>query len=168
VTPGDAAGLKIRTMENKVHMDGFRTFGLLPTPMAWPEVFVALQQGTVDGQENSVSVMMDAKISQVQKHLSLTNHVYSPGVILLSQGVWNKLSESDKAVFIDAGRKASAAQRAKINSDENRGVAQLEKEGMTVVKTVDSAAFRAALVPAYKAYSKEFGEAAIKAIQDTP
>jgi tripartite ATP-independent transporter DctP family solute receptor len=167
VTPADAAGLKIRTMENKVHMDGFRTFGLLPTPMAWPEVFVALQQGTVDGQENSVSVMMDAKISQVQKHLSLTNHVYSPGIILLSAGVWKKLSDADKKVFVESGRKASLAQRAKINSDENRGVAQLEKEGMKVVRTVDGAAFRAALRPAYEGYAKEFGAVAIKAIQDT-
>ena len=74
----DASGLKMRTMENKVHMDGYKTFGILPTPMAFPELFGALQQGTVDGQENPIPVILASKFSQVQKHLSLTGHVYSP------------------------------------------------------------------------------------------
>jgi tripartite ATP-independent transporter DctP family solute receptor len=74
VKPQDVAGLKIRTMENKVHMDGYRAFGIQPTPMAFPEVFGALQNGTVDGQENPIPVILAAKFSQVQKHLSLTNH----------------------------------------------------------------------------------------------
>jgi len=96
VTAQDAAGLKMRTMENKVHMDGYKTFGILPTPMAFPELFTALQQGTVDGQENPIPVILSAKFAQVQKYLSLTGHVYSPAVIILSPNVWNKLSDADK------------------------------------------------------------------------
>ena len=166
VKPADAAGLKVRTMENKVHMEGYRAFGLLPTPMAWPEVYGALQQGTVDGQENSLSVILDAKLSQVQKHLSLTSHVYAPGVLLVSPKVWNRLSEADRKAFAAAARTASAAQRRKINDDEARGVAKLESEGMKIVKTVDAQAFRDAMKPAYERFGKEFGAEAIKRIQE--
>ncbi|MDH6166409.1 tripartite ATP-independent transporter DctP family solute receptor [Variovorax boronicumulans] len=166
VKPSDAAGLKMRTMENKVHMDGYRTFGILPTPMAFPELFGALQQGTVDGQENPIPVILASKFSQVQKHLSLTGHVYSPALLLLSPKVWNKLSDADKKVFVDAARKAAVAQRKKVNDDENNGIAQLEKDGMKVTKVVDGAAFREALKPAYAGYAKEFGADNIKKITD--
>ncbi len=166
VKPSDAAGLKMRTMENKVHMDGYKTFGILPTPMAFPELFGALQQGTVDGQENPIPVILSSKFSQVQKHLSLTGHVYSPALLLLSPKTWNKLSDADKKVFTDAAKKAGAAQRKKVNDDENNGIAQLEKDGMKVTKVVDGAAFRAALQPAYVGYAKEFGADNIKKIQD--
>ncbi len=166
VKPSDAAGLKMRTMENKVHMDGYRTIGILPTPMAFPELFGALQQGTVDGQENPIPVILASKFSQVQKHLSLTGHVYSPALLLLSPKVWNKLSDADKKVFVEAAKKASIAQRKKVNDDENNGIAQLEKDGMKVVKTVDGAAFREALKPAYVSYAKECGADNIKKITD--
>jgi tripartite ATP-independent transporter DctP family solute receptor len=166
VKPADASGLKMRTMENKVHMDGYKTFGIQPTPMAFPEVFGALQQGTVDGQENPIPVILASKFSQVQKHLSLTGHVYSPGLLITSPRLMNKLSDADKKVFYDAAQKAKVAQRKKVNEDENNGIAQLEKDGMTVVRKVDGQAFRDALVPAYAAYSKEFGADNIRKIQE--
>ncbi|WP_239478330.1 MULTISPECIES: TRAP transporter substrate-binding protein [unclassified Hydrogenophaga] len=161
----DAAGLKMRTMENKVHMDGYKTFGILPTPMPFPELFTALQQGTVDGQENPIPVILSSKFSQVQKHLSLTGHVYSPAALILSPAVWNKLSAADKKVFLEAGKKAAAAQRKKVNDDENTGIAQLEKDGMQVVKQVNGESFRKAVAPAYQQYAKEFGADKIAAIQ---
>ena len=166
VKPEDAKGLKMRTMENKVHMEGYRTFGILPTPMAFPELFGALQQGTVDGQENPIPVILSAKFSQVQKHLSLTNHVYSPALLLLSPKVWNKLSDADKKVFLSAAKAGAAAQRKKVNDDEANGIALLESQGMKVIKTVDGAAFREAIKPAYVNYAKEFGADNIKKIQD--
>lgn len=166
VKPEDAKGLKMRTMENKVHMDGYRTFGILPTPMAFPELFGALQQGTVDGQENPIPVILASKFSQVQKHLSLTGHVYSPALLLMSPKVWNKLSDADKKVFVEAAKKAAVAQRKKVNDDEANGIAQLEKDGMKVVRNVDGAAFREALKPAYANYAKEFGADNLKKISD--
>ncbi len=161
----DARGLKMRTMENKVHMDGYKTFGILPTPMPFPELFTALQQGTVDGQENPIPVILASKFSQVQKHLSLTGHVYSPAVIILTPSVWNKLSAADKNVFLEAGKKAAAAQRKRVNDDENNGIAQLEKDGMQVIRQVNGESFRKAVTPAYQEYAKEFGAARIAAIQ---
>jgi tripartite ATP-independent transporter DctP family solute receptor len=166
IKPADASGLKMRTMENKVHMDGYKTFGIQPTPMAFPEVFGALQQGTVDGQENPIPVILASKFSQVQKHLSLTGHVYSPGLLITSPRLMSKLSDADKKVFYDAAQKAKVAQRNKVNEDENNGIAQLEKDGMSVVRKVDGQAFRDALVPAYAAYSKEFGADNIRKIQE--
>ncbi|HEV7913633.1 MAG TPA: TRAP transporter substrate-binding protein DctP, partial [Albitalea sp.] len=165
VHASDAAGLKVRTMENKVHMDGYKTFGLLPTPMAFPELFGALQQGTVDGQENPIPVILASKFSQVQKHLSLTGHVYSPAVLILSPKIWDKLSEADRKVFVAAAQKGAVAQRKKVNDDEANGIAQLKKDGMQVVDQVDSDSFRKAVAPAYTAFAKEFGADRISAIQ---
>ena len=161
----DASGLKMRTMENKVHMDGYKTFGLLPTPMAFPELYGALQQGTVDGQENPIPVILASKFAQVQKHLSLTGHVYSPAIIMLSPAVWAKLNDADKKVFLEAGKLAAAAQRKKVNDDEASGIATLRKDGMQVVEKVDGESFRKAVAPAYASFAKEFGADKIAAIQ---
>jgi tripartite ATP-independent transporter DctP family solute receptor len=166
VKPEDASGLKMRTMENKVHMDGYRAFGIQPTPMAFPEVFGALQQGTVDGQENPIPVILASKFSQVQKHLSLTGHVYSPALLITSPRLMDKLSAADKKVFYAAAKSAATAQRKKVNEDENNGIAQLEKDGMTVVRKVDGQAFRNALRDVYVSYSKEFGADNIRKIQN--
>jgi tripartite ATP-independent transporter DctP family solute receptor len=166
VKPEDASGLKMRTMENKVHIDGYKAFGIQPTPMAFPEVYGALQQGTVDGQENPIPVILASKFSQVQKHLSLTGHVYSPALLITSPRLMAKLSDADKKVFLDAAKKAATAQRKKVNDDENNGIAQLEKDGMSVVRKVDGAAFRSALREPYVAYSKEFGADNIRRIQE--
>jgi tripartite ATP-independent transporter DctP family solute receptor len=165
VSAADASGLKMRTMENKVHMEGYRSFGIQPTPMAFPEVFGALQQGVVDGQENPIPVILASKFSQVQKHLSLTGHVYSPGLIITSPRIMNKLSDADKKAFYDAAAKSVAATRKKVNDDEANGIAQLEREGMQVVKKVNSASFNDALKGPYANYAKEFGADKIAAIQ---
>jgi tripartite ATP-independent transporter DctP family solute receptor len=165
VHASDAAGLKLRTMENKVHMEGYKTFGILPTPMPFPELFTALQQGTVDGQENPIPVILSSKFSQVQKHLSLTGHVYSPAVLILSPKVWDKLSDADKKIFVDAAQRGGAAQRKKVNDDEANGIAQLKKDGMQVVEKVDGDSFRKAVAPAYANFAKEFGADKIAAIQ---
>ena len=165
VKPADAAGLKMRTMENKVHMEGYRAFGIQPTPMSFTEVFGALQQGTVDGQENPIPVILASKFSQVQKYLSLTSHVYSPALLITSPRLMNKLSEADKKVFAEAAKKATIAQRKKVNDDEDSGIAQLEKDGMQVVRKVDGQAFRDSLRDAYTGYSKEFGAENIRKIQ---
>lgn len=165
VSAADASGLKLRTMENKVHMEGYRAFGIQPTPMAFPEVFGALQQGVVDGQENPIPVILASKFSQVQKHLSLTGHVYSPALLITSPKVWGKLTDADKKAFQDAAAKSVAATRKKVNDDEATGIAQLEKDGMQVVRQVNGSSFRDALKAPYANYAKEFGADRMTAIQ---
>lgn len=164
--PEDLKGLKMRTMENPVHIAAYKSFGIITTPMAFPEVFTALQQGTVDGQENPIPVITSSKFAQLQKHLSLTGHVYSPALLLLSNAVWSKLSDADRKVFLEAAKVSVAAQRRKVDEDDANGVALLEKEGMQVVRNVDKTAFQEALKPAYAAYAREFGAENIKKIQD--
>lgn len=166
VTAADANGLKMRTMENRVHMDGYKTFGILPTPMPFPELFTALQQGTVDGQENPIPVILSARFSEVQKHLSLTGHVYSPAALILSPAIWNTLSDADKQIFRDAARSASIAQRRKVNEDEQNGIEALRQAGMQVVTEVDGDSFRQAVAGAMEGYAREFGADRIQAIQN--
>lgn len=164
--PEDLKGLKMRTMENPVHVAAYKGFGIITTPMAFPEVFTALQQGTVDGQENPLSVIMAAKFEQVQKHLSLTGHVYSPAIFVMNKGSFDKLSPEDKAHFLEAAKVAVKANRARVDEDDAKGVAELRSKGMTVVENVDKAKFVAALSPVYAEFEKQFGKANIDRIRN--
>ena len=166
VKPDDVKGLKVRTMQNPVHIQAFQSIGVQPTPMAFSELFTSLQQGVVDGQENPIPVILSSKFSQVQKHLSLTGHVYSPSLLLMSPQLWNSLAEADKTIFREAARAGSAAQRKKVNDDESAGIAQLRSEGMEVVTNVDGQAFRNAMTPVWSEFSKKYGAENIKRIQD--
>jgi len=164
--PEDLRGLKMRTMENPIHIEAYRQFGILPTPMAFTEVFTALQQGTVDGQENPLSVITAAKLDQVQKYLSLTGHVYSPAVFLINKAQWDKLSQADKQAFLDAAKEAVKANRARVDDDERKAVADLRAKGMTVAENVDKAKFQAALAPVYTDFAQRFGQANIDRIKN--
>ncbi len=165
-TPEDLKGLKMRTMENPIHIQAYKQFGILPTPMAFTEVFTALQQGTVDGQENPLSVISAGKLGQVQKHISLTGHVYSPALILMSKAKFDKLSAADKQAFLDAAKEAVKANRARIDDDERKVVAELKGLGMTIVDNVDKAKFQAALAPTFVEFGKRFGQDNIDKIRN--
>jgi len=164
--PEDLKGLKMRTMENPIHIEAYKQFGILPTPMAFTEVFTALQQGTVDGQENPLSVITSAKLDQVQKYLSLTGHVYSPAIFLMNKAQWDKLSEEDKKAFVEAAREGVKANRARVDEDERKAVADLRAKGMSVVENIDKAKFQAALAPVYVDFGKRFGQANIDRIKN--
>ncbi len=164
-SPDDLKGLKMRTMENPVHIAAYKGFGIVPTPMAFPEVFTALQQGTVDGQENPLSVIMAAKFDQVQKYLSLTGHVYSPGIFLMNKAAFDKLSAADKTAFLESAKEGAKANRARVDEDDAKGVAELKSKGMSVVENVDKSKFVAALVPVNAEFEKQFGKAEIEKIR---
>ena len=167
-SPDDAKGLKIRTMENQVHMQAFRTMGVLPTPMAFPEVFNALQTGTVDGQENPIGVIVSAKLNQVQKHLTLTGHVYSPAMVLMSPAAFNKMSEADRRAMVQIAREGAQVSRQRVEQLERDGIEQLRAAGMQIrtLSAPEKASFQNALAPAYAEYAKRFGQANIDAIRN--
>lgn len=165
-TPEDLKGLKMRTMENPVHVQAYKGFGIIPTPMAFSEVFTALQQGTVDGQENPLSVITSAKFDQVQKYLTLTGHVYSPCVFLMNKGAFDKLSAADKTAFLEAAKEGVKANRMRVDSDEKMAVADLRAKGMTVVDQVDKARFQSTLTPVYADFEKQFGKANLDRIRN--
>ena len=165
-TPEDLKGLKMRTMENPVHVAAYKGFGIITTPMAFPEVFTALQQGTVDGQENPLSVIMAAKFDQVQKHLSLTGHVYSPAIFLMNKAAFDKLAAADKQAFLDAAKAGAKANRERVDADDAKGAAELRAKGMNVIENVDKSKFVAALGPVNAEFEKQFGKANIDKIRN--
>ena len=164
-TPEDLKGLKLRTMENPVHIAAYKSLGVMTTPMAWPEVFPALQQGTVDGQENPLPVILSQKLDQVQKYLSLTGHVYSPMAFLMNKAQFDKLSPTDQQAFIEAAREGAKANRARVDADDAKGVAELRAKGMQVEDHVDKARFVNALAPANAQFEKDFGKANLDRIR---
>jgi len=165
-SPSDLKGLKMRTMENPVHVAAYKGLGIVTTPMAFPEVFTALQQGTVDGQENPLSVIMAAKFDQVQKHLSLTGHVYSPAIILMNKAAFDKLAAADKTAFLEAAKVAAKPNRDRVDVDDAKGVADLRSKGMQVVENVDKSKFMDQLKPVFEQFEKQFGKTNIDKIRN--
>lgn len=166
VTPADAKGLKIRTTENPIHIAAFRELGILATPMSWPEVATALQQGTIDGQENPMSVIVSANLAQLQKYLSLTAHVYGPALVLMSPSAYDGLSDDMKEAFKNASVTAAQSMRDYVDQVEQSGIEQVKKDGMEV-NDVDHDAFVKAVQPVYPQYYKQFGQDLVESIQNT-
>jgi tripartite ATP-independent transporter DctP family solute receptor len=166
-TPEDAKGLKIRTMENPVHIQAWKTAGVNPTPMAWGEVYGALQQGVIDGQENPVAVILQVKVYEVQKQLALTQHVYSPAVLIMSARRWSQLPKEDQAIILQAAKEGAVYQRKLGRDNEEQMLAELQKNGVTVTRDVDKAAWVAAMKPAFDSFSTQFGKDKIDAILNT-
>lgn len=165
--PADAKGLKIRTMENKVHMAAWSAVGANPVPMAWGEVYGALQQRIIDGQENPVAVIHSAKINEVQKHLSLTQHVYSPAVLIVSLKKWQSLPGPDREMMIGAAREVARYQRKLGRDMEEKQVAELSERGMVAEKKIDKAAWRKAMQPVISQVAGQFGKDKVDAILGT-
>jgi tripartite ATP-independent transporter DctP family solute receptor len=153
----DVKGLKIRTMENKVHMAMWRVLGVDPTPMAWSEVFTALQQGTIDGQENPIPVIYTSKLFEVQKHLALTRHVFSPAMIVVSKTVFDSLPEEYKTIFQEAAQEAALYEREVCDKMENDFIDALRQNGMEVT-TPNLAPFQEACKSVYEEFRGELGE----------
>jgi len=165
-TPEDIKGLKIRVMQNPVYVDSFKALGANAVPMAWTEVLTALQQGTVDGQENPLNVIMAFKLYETQKYLSITRHAYAPAPIIMSMNTWKKLTPAQQAIVKKAAQDAAEFERAWDNKMEAEWLKDLKAKGM-VVATPDLRAFRAAVKPVYDAYTPKYGKALIEAIQNT-
>jgi tripartite ATP-independent transporter DctP family solute receptor len=165
-TPADVEGLKIRTMENPVHLKAFNAMGAAPTPMAWPEVISSLQQGVIDGQENPLSVIVSVKLDEVQEYLTLSGHVYSPAMLLVSKPFWDGLDDSQKAVFEKAAAEAVSAMRGYVDEVETTGVETLKKRGMTVnaLSAEEKARFQDAISAAYDDYYETYGRDLVDSI----
>nr|WP_309502435.1 TRAP transporter substrate-binding protein [uncultured Roseovarius sp.] len=165
-TPADVEGLKIRTMENPVHLAAFNAMGAAPTPMAWPEVISSLQQGVIDGQENPLSVIVSVKLNEVQKYLTLSGHVYSPAMLLVSKPFWDGLNDEQKAAFQKAANEAVAEMRGYVDNVETTGVETLKERGMEInaLSTEEKAAFQASIASAYEGYYKTYGKDLVDSI----
>ena len=165
-SPEDASGLRVRTMENAVHQEAFRQLGARPTPMAFPELFTALQQGTVDGQENPITVIVATNFWEVQDYLSLTGHVYSPAIVLGSPILLDGLSDEERDWFMQAAAASVDATREEVSRLEREGVALLEANGMQVKTDIDPAPFQAAVEPAYEIFTSQYGSEMLDRIRE--
>lgn len=148
VHPSDLKGLKIRTMENNVHMATYEAFGATATPMAWGEIFTALQQKTVDGQENPLAIIASSGVYEAQAYLSLNYVFYSPCVLMISQSIWDGLSEEQQGWITKAADEAKAYQRDFSQSSADADRATIEGAGVTVTE-VDVAEWAAAAAGIY-------------------
>jgi TRAP-type transport system periplasmic protein len=130
-TVDDFKGLKIRTMENQLHLEAFRALGANPTPMAFTELFAAMQQGTVDGQENPYATIYLQKFYEVQQYVSDTHHIYSPWVFLVSKSFFDGLTPEQQEIVTNAAYEAGAFQRNMNRETAAEYLANLQAEGMT-------------------------------------
>ncbi|MEL7624507.1 MAG: TRAP transporter substrate-binding protein [Clostridiales bacterium] len=158
-TADDTKGLKIRVQEISSHIDYWKNIGCSPTPMAWTEVYTALQQGTVDGQENPVQTIYTQKIYEVQKYISLTYHCYAPAIIMISQNAYDKLSPEHQVIVKEAAREAAAFERNFIYELESGAIDEMSALGVDIVKPedIDIESFRAAAAPIHQKYGDLLG-----------
>src|SRR4030043_534329 len=161
--PEDLKGIKIRTMENKVHLASFRAFGASPTPMAWSEVYTALQQKTIDAQENPIAIIYHQKIAEVQKHLALTGHFYSPTPLLMSLKAFDALPKDIQKIFMDTAIECATYERNLLRDSEAKQIAELKAKGMQVT-TPNKKSFQDSAASVYKEFESQFGKETIDKI----
>ncbi|GLK82431.1 TRAP transporter substrate-binding protein [Ancylobacter defluvii] len=154
--PADLKGLKIRTPGSPTRILAFKTLGAAPTPMPLGEVYMALKQGALDGQENPLSVIKDFSFFEVQKFIALTNHVYTPITLAMNGAAYDALSAEMKAKLKDAAKAGSAATRKVSDDSDARLVDEFKSKGVTVT-TPDLAAFRTAAEPVKGEIAKVVG-----------
>jgi TRAP-type transport system periplasmic protein len=157
-------GLKIRVEQNAVAVDTWNALGTNAVPMPFPELYTALEQKVVDGQENPYSTVDSSKFYEVQKYLSVTKHKYTPLVVTVSKKFWDQLSADEKKLIQDAATEAAVYQR-KANRDLNEQYLQsLKKAGMQIneIPAAELARMRAKVQPVVDKYSAQIGGTLVK------
>lgn len=153
--PEDLKGLKIRTMENQMHMAAFQIMGADPTPMAMGEVFTALQQGTIDGEENPVPIVESNKLDEVQKYNSLTGHLFSPAPVFISKDYYDGMPEEYQKAVMEAGKESVEYQREQIDEQTASGIEVMKERTGMETNEVDKSLFKDATAPLYDQYIKD-------------
>ncbi len=128
----DVVGLKIRTMENQIHIAFWKAMGADATPMSWGEAYTALQQGALDGQENPSTVILTNNVAQVNKHMAVTQHAYSTVFLIMSPTTWASLGEENQQIFMDVMEECGISERTLSRQMDEEAIGQLEEQGMTV------------------------------------
>jgi tripartite ATP-independent transporter DctP family solute receptor len=128
----DFNGIKLRVMQNNVYLDSFKTLGANAVPLPFSELFGALETKTVDGQENPFNTILSSKFYEVQKYLSVTNHVYSPWIVLVSKKWWDQLSKTEQKVLLDAARVSRDYERKDTREEASKAMADLKAKGMQI------------------------------------
>jgi tripartite ATP-independent transporter DctP family solute receptor len=157
MTPADLKGVKLRTMENKVHMASFKEMGAAPVPMVWGEVYTSLGQKVIDGQENPIHIIYANALWEVQKYVILTGHFYTPYIFAGSKKSLDKLPPDLQQIVRDTAKEMAPFERNIIKTDTGMMTDVLKQKGMEIVE-VDRKAFQTASQPVYKQFEPQFGK----------
>jgi tripartite ATP-independent transporter DctP family solute receptor len=155
-SPADAKGKKLRTFPNEMMRWTLEAVGFTVQIMPLPEVYLAIQQGAVSGQENPIDTIYANKFYEVAKNVTLTQHVYSPIPLAISEKTWQKLSAPDRDAITKAGQEAGAWIRNEIRSNDDRQLKEMQAKGATIARPA-IAPFRSAVQPVYAKAKEKYG-----------
>ncbi len=166
--PEDFSGLKLRVMQNNVFLETFQRLGANAIPLPFSELFTALETKTVDGQENPYNTILSSKFYEVQKYLSITNHVYSPWIVTASKKWWDGLSADERDVLLKAAAVSRDFERKDTRQEADKALAQLKADGMQI-NTVSPEAvqkMRETIAPVNEKIKQDVGPGLWNAVQD--
>jgi len=163
----DIAGLKLRVIPNAINVGWVKALGANPTPLPFPEVYAALDQRAIDGQENPVSVISANKFYEVQKHIVMSNHQYNPQSLIFSKKVWDTLTPANQKILMEAAAEAGIYQRQVSRAAAGTALENLKKNGMQVTELAPAelAKFREAMKPVVAKHSEIVGPDVVNALQ---
>ena len=153
----DVIGLKIRTMENKIHIAFWKEMGADATPMSWGEAYTALQQGALDGQENPSLVILTNNVAQVNKYLAVTEHAYSTVFLIMSPVTWASLGSEYQKIFMDVMRECDVSERELSRKMDAEAIGKLAEQGMNATYP-DKQEFVKAGANLYAQWEAEYGD----------
>lgn len=163
----DIAGLKVRVVQTPVLVDLFNALGANAVPMPYPEVYTALETGTVDGQENPYANIISAKFYEVQKHMAVTRHVYNPQIVLVGKPAWDKLNDDERKVIQEAAAEARDFQRQASRAQDEAALAEIKGKGMqvTTFSPEEAAKLRAKAKPVFDKHAASASPELVKLLE---
>ena len=155
----DMQGIKLRVMQNNVFLSSFQTLGANAIPLAFSELFSALETKTVDGQENPFNTILSSKFYEVQKYMTVTNHVYSPWIVTASKKWWDQLSKDEQKVLMDAAKTSRDFERKDTRDEAAKAMGDLKAKGMEInqLSPAESARMRDKLTKVYATIGADIG-----------
>lgn len=163
----ELTGLKVRVMQNNIFLDSFKSMGTNATPMAFGEVFAALETHAIDGQENPLVTIDTSKMYEVQKYLTMTRHAYTPFLVLYSKKLWDQLSPEEQTILTDCSLVGRDEERRVSRELNDKSLAKLKKEGMQVseVSPEELAKMREATAAVYQRHEATIGKDTIERLK---
>ncbi|OOF40414.1 MULTISPECIES: TRAP transporter substrate-binding protein [Rodentibacter] len=163
--PEDVKGLKVRTNQNPMYIEAFSLLGANPVPMPLAELYTALETKAVDAQEHPIGIFWSSKLYEVQKYLTLSNHGYTPLIVVMNKAKFDALSPELQQAIVASAKEAGAFQRDLNVKNEQEIIAKLRKEGIEVTETIDPAPFKAIIEEKVrKSYIEKHGDSLVNQI----
>jgi tripartite ATP-independent transporter DctP family solute receptor len=162
----DIEGLKLRVIPNPINVAWVKALGANPTPLPFPEVYSALEQKAIDGQENPISVIAANKFWEVQKYVAMSNHQYNPQSVIFSKKVWDTLTPTERKILDDSANEATKTQREQARAAVTANMDLLKKNGMTITEfpPAEVAKLRDKMKPVIAQFSASVGDETVKEV----